>query len=492
MRFSAIFLVLCLSGAVATPISARDRVATALREEIAVLASDAFEGRAPGTPGETKTTDYIVKLWSGTGLKPAGRDGKWLSPVPLIQRSPVSSKFSFATKEKTLRFVADEIVMIGRDGVYQKKSLSVVFAGYGIDGDGKALSGVAGKVVLMLFDEPANAPQAMKSPRARREALVAAGAEAVLMVADNGQGNWTAIRRQLLSKPIALPSQEKRASLEGAVSSEFAVAMVTAAGRDWDTLRLHAREKTFNTENLGIVANFDVTTDIHIFDSNNVIAKIPGKKKGSGSVLFMAHWDHLGICEPESNNDKICNGAIDNASGVAVLTETARALAKGRYDRDIYFVATTAEESGLLGAQSFTENPPIPLDQIVAAFNIDTIAVAPAGAKVAIVGRGTTTLDKTIDDIALKLGRSVEPSTDANSFIPRQDGWVLQQKGVPAVMVGGAFSDLGRLQNFLTTAYHKPDDELTDATDLSGAAQDVTLHIELGRYFASARSYKGK
>ncbi len=492
MRVAAFVSVVCCLVLAVCPAQAKTSVEKSLREQIAVLASDDFEGRAPGTAGEQKTLNYITQIWQKAGLRPGTTEASWLVPVPLVQRSPGSAKFSFATREKTLRFVADEIVLTGREASYQKKALPLLFGGYGIKEDGTPLDNVAGKAVLLLFDQPDFGPAATRVVRARREALVKAGAEAVFVVANNGAGAWSAVRRQLLTRPLALQSREIRAPLEGAFSSEFAVAMVTAAGRDWDKLRAHAREKNFVAEDLGIAGDFDVTTDVHRFNSQNVIGKISGKKPETGAVLYMAHWDHLGICQPESATDKICNGAVDNASGIAVLTEIARGLSKSRFDRDIYFVATTAEESGLLGAYAFADNPPVPLDKIMVAFNVDTIAVAPAGAKVAIVGRGTTSLDPIIDGVAARLGRPPEMSTESNSFVQRQDGWALGLKGVPAVMVGGAFADIGRLQAFLGSNYHKPDDELTDKTELGGAAEDVKLHIELGRTFADTRKYKGK
>ncbi len=493
MRGAAILTgFLAVIAAIASPALAKDRVEQALRADIAVLASDEYQGRAPGTIGEQKTIGYIRQSWQKAKLKPAGDDGSWFAAVPLVQRGPKTATFSFATREKKLRFVADEIVLTSKEAAYRKDALPIVFGGYGVKSDGSALDNVAGKAVLMLFEQPDFVSADMATVRARREALVRAGAEAVIVVADNGQGSWAALRRSLLTRPIALATQETRAPLEGAISSEFAVGMVTSAGRDWDKLRAHARDKAFVTESLGVTGDFDVTTDIRTFDSQNVIGKIPGKAKGSGALVFMAHWDHLGICQPESETDKICNGAVDNASGIAVLNEVARMLGKSRYDRDIYFVATTAEESGLLGAYAFVANPPVPLDQIVAVFNLDTIAVAPAGAKVAIVGRGKTKLDATIELVAKKLGRKIETSSDANVFVQRQDGWALMQKGVPAVMVNGAFSDLGRLQAFLESDYHGPGDELSDSTILSGAVEDTALHIEFGRYFGSVKRYPGK
>lgn len=459
-----------------------------LRGHIEILASDAFEGRKPGTEGEAKTVKYIAEQWAKAGVKPAAADGSWFEPVPLIQRGQGSATYAFTAKGRKLRVASDEIVLIGKESQYARKDLPVIFTGAGVKADGTVAADVAGKAALVMFDVD-NVPDNMKSPRARREALIAAGAEAVIFVGDS-QGNWATMRRLLLSRPIGLESREKRASLEGGISTEFAVALVTAAGRDWDKLRAHAKVADYAGESLGIDADFSVTTDIYRFNSSNVVGKIPGRRKGSGAVFYMGHWDHLGICAPEDAPDRICNGAVDNASGIAVLTEVAERLAKKRHDRDIYFVATTAEESGLLGAYAYAEKPVFPLDQIVISLNVDTIAVAPRGAKVAIIGRGTSKLDNAIEGVAKKLGRAIESSTDANAFIQRQDGWALTQKGVPAVMVGGSFADLNLMQKFLGSDYHGPNDELTDKTELGGAAEDADLHIALGQYFADTRKYK--
>jgi Peptidase family M28 len=483
IAFGLICAALLASPALAKPIKESD-----LRPHIAILASDDFEGRGPGTEGERKTTAYISEQWAKAGLKPAASDGSWLDPVPLVRRGPGQANFQFQAKGDKLRFADDEIVLIGRDADYKRDKVPLFFAGYGVGADGKVAGDVAGKIVLILAERPAFAAEDMQSIRARREALVIAGAEGVIVVGGE-QGEYPFIRRQLLSRPLYLVSQEKRAAIEGVVGAQFAVAMVTASGGDWDKLRKAANAPDYAGASLGITGNFDVTTEVNAFDSFNVIGKIPGKKPGSGAVLFMGHWDHLGICRPEGEVDRICNGAVDNASGIAVLTEVARELSKSRPDRDIYFMATTAEESGLYGAYAFAEKPVIPLDTIVAALNIDTIAVAPRGAKVAIIGRGTTKLDGPIEAIAKKLGRKIEKSTDANAFLRRQDGWVLTQKNVPALMVGGAFADLELTEKFLSRDYHGPNDELTDKTELGGAAEDAMLHVELGKFFASTKKF---
>ena len=488
MRLFCRAVIATVAVLVASPTLAKGVSEKDLREHIEILASDEFEGRKPGTEGEAKTVKYIAEQWAKAGLKPAAADGSWFEPVPLIQRGRGDATYAFTAKGRKLRIVSDEIILIGKEAKYAKSSIPLVFTGIGVKSDGSVGADVAGKVALVLF-EGENAPAKMKSPRARREALIAAGAEAVIFVGDS-QGNWPILRRQLLSRPIGLETREKRAMLEGAISTEFAVALVTAAGRDWDKLRAHSKAADYAGETLGIDGDFTVGTDIYRFNSSNIVGKLAGRKKGNGAVLYMGHWDHLGICAPEDAPDRICNGAVDNASGIAVLTEVAQRLGKKRHDRDIYFVATTAEESGLLGAYAYADNPVFPLDQIVIALNVDTIAIAGRNSKVAIIGRGTTPLDAIVETVAKKTGRAIETSDDANDFLQRQDGWALTQKGVPALMVGGSFADLDLMQKFLGSDYHGPNDELTDKTELGGAAEDADLHIALGQYFADTRKYK--
>jgi hypothetical protein len=489
MRKSVILFPVLTALAIISPAHAAGVKEDDLRAHIEILASDEFEGREPGTPGETKTIDYIARDWAKLRLKPAAKDGSWFNPVPLVKRTADSAKVTFSQRGRKLIFADSEIILVGKESSYQKKGVPVIFSGYGLNAEGRPVGDVAGKLVLMFVGETSHLPDDKKSVRARREILIEAGAEGIILITDGEEGSWSALRREVGSSSLALQSQDLRAPLHGAVSAEFAVGLATAAKLDWDKLMVRAARQDFAGVVFDVAAEFDVTTNVRRFDSYNVIGKIPGRKKGSGAVVFMGHWDHLGICRPEGDTDRICNGAVDNASGMAVLSEVARKLASIRHDRDIYFVATTAEESGLLGAYSFADNPAVPLDDIVIALNVDTIAIGPRGSKVTIIGRGETALDSKIEQVARRLGRKIEKSKDSNAYIRRQDGWALTSKGVLALMVGGAFADPTLLQSFLAGDYHAPDDELTDKTELGGAAEDADLHIALGKFFASRRKF---
>ncbi len=218
--------------------------------------------------------------------------------------------------------------------------------------------------------------------------------------------------------------------------------------------------------------------------SHNVVGVVRGRHPDGRAVLMMAHWDHLGICAP-AVVDKICNGAIDNASGDAALIAVAERVAHMGLDRDVWFVLTGAEEWGLLGAKAFADNPPLPLASIVAGFNLDTIAIAPAGARVAMIAAPDSPLEPLVIEAARAMGRQWDGDHEADNFLRRQDGWALAERGVPMVMAGGSFSDLALLNAFLKSDYHQPSDELRPSTDLGGATDDANLHVELVRHAAS-------
>ena len=221
------------------------------------------------------------------------------------------------------------------------------------------------------------------------------------------------------------------------------------------------------------------------FTAYNVVGRVPGRSPDGRAVVLMGHYDHLGLCLPEGAADRICNGAVDNASGVAALIAVAEQVADMKLDRDVWFVATSAEEWGLLGAKAFAASPPLPLHTIIAGFNLDTIAVAPRGLPVAMVAAEKSPLEALVRQAAAAMGRAFDSDRGAASFMQRQDGWALAQRGVPMIMAGGSFSDMKLLNAFLAGHYHAPGDELRPETELGGAVEDANLHVELIRRAAS-------
>ncbi len=226
------------------------------------------------------------------------------------------------------------------------------------------------------------------------------------------------------------------------------------------------------------------------FESANVIAKLPGSRPEAGAIVMMAHWDHTGECGAPDDEDKICNGAVDNASGVAAMLETARRLAMGpQLERDVYIFGTTAEEMGLLGARYFADNPPVPLENIHAALNIDTIAIAPADAPLSVIGWNRTPLDESIKGVAASLGRTVEVGEESEMYIRRQDGWALMNKGVPSVLVSSSFGDAELTQQYMSTRYHRANDEIWAGFEIGGAASDVPVYVALMRHWGTQALY---
>jgi hypothetical protein len=487
------FLVsLSLFAAVAAPAFAQPVSTEALRRHVDMLASDAFEGREPGTPGEEKTIAYISRRLASLGLEPAAAGASWYQPVGLVTRRPEEQSVSFRGKRKRdrLSLDRDDLLLIGREARQRVEGARVVFAGHGAVAPDKGIdqlgdSDLAGAVVLILYQGPRD--EGFPDFQERVKIVADRGAAAVIGIVGE-RPDWPSIQRFYDSgqKRLALDPPPVLAGLmrQGAAERLFRL------GRGDLGMALNSNPVSFTPAPLELKADLDIATRIDTMVTNNVVGRLRGSASDGRSLLYLGHWDHLGICEPESPTDRICNGAVDNASGIAVLLEVAAALARGpRPKRDIFFLATTAEEMGLLGAEHFARRPPLPLDSLVAAINLDTVAIGGRGEKVAVMGRGVPELDAIIDRTIAEAERTLDPDDEAAAFVQRQDGWALTQAGVPAIMVGGSFSDMAKLQAFLRTAYHSAADNPGPAVPLDGAAEDADLMIALGRKLADPRQY---
>jgi len=460
-----------------------------LRAEIAVLASDRFEGRAPGSTGETLTIDYLRDRWRAVGLQPAGEGGddRWLQPVPLIERRPFAQSVQARADGRIIKLPEDGLLLLGREATGMVDA-PLTYIGYGLDRANRVRADVRGRIAVVLGEDP---PWRAADRRTRERLLVEAGAVGVLTVAAPAE-DWDDLRTRFAAGATRLVEDDNGAGLAGYVRSDAWRALAGAGGLGLAKARRLARSDRFAGRALPVTMHIATSNRVRRFDSHNVIGRIPGRRPGSGAVLLLAHWDHLGLCGAPDAVDRICNGAVDNASGVAVLTLVADRLAKAPpLDRDVYVLATTAEERGLLGATYFAAHPPLPLDQIAIAINIDTIAIRPPGAPVAIIGRGSHGFDADIDAVSRSMGRDVDADQEANTLIRRQDGWALAQKGVPTVMVGGAFSDIPALDRFFEGRYHGVEDAADAQLELGGAAEDADLHVALARHFADITAYPG-
>ena len=462
-----------------------------MMRHIEVLASDEFEGRAPATAGETKTTDYIVAQLGARGFEAGGPDGSWYQPVPLIERRAGSHRARWFAGGRQIAFDEGRIILAGRQPTQTLERAPAIFVGHGLVDPARGIDQLAGAelegaIAFVLLD----GPQVPGFPTLEERAatLAAAGAVAVVaIVAD--EVPWA---------NLVSGSRERRTELDsdamppifGAIPAGELTRLVDAAGGNFEALLNEQPGPSFRAVPLALSGSMEITTEIRRFRSNNVVGRLRGSAGGE-SVLLMGHWDHLGLCRPEGEADRICNGAVDNASGIAMLIEVAGRLSAGRRpERDLIVLATTVEEVGLLGAKHFAAWPTVPLGSIVAAINLDTVAIHGAGEPVAIIGRGTPELDMAIAETAAALGRRMDTTYAADAFIRRQDGWAFTRAGVPSVMVGGSFANMDVLQAFLAGNYHGPDDEVRSDIPLEGAAEDANLLVALVRRLASPAQYR--
>ncbi len=449
-----------------------DAVEQALRARIDVLASDAFGGRRPGTEGEQQTLRYLVREWQGFGLESGTNEpaNPWFAPVDLTLSVPASSRVTLLSGGRAVTLAADE----GRAFTVGPRALlaaaPVLYVGPA-RADAVGPAAIAGRVVVMDWggeDDPT-----------RRDAYYAAGAAAVLGLVRDARA-LTTLADLRHRGTYALAGQE--GDLVDGFITQGGLARVMGDPALSQRMR-DARRAGFAGGRLPLQITIEANSTPGTVRTHNLIGKLPGRRPDAGAVLVMAHWDHFGTCAPGAENP-LCRGAVDNASGVAAMSEIARRLAAGpRPDRDVYFLATTAEEWGLLGAHAFVRNPALPLGTIVAALNLDTIAVAPRGSAVAIIGARMTGLDGAIAAAAARQGRALGDNDYASRYLRRQDGWVLLGRDVPAVVVTSAFADEARFARFVEQRYHQASD-VPQGIELGGAAQDTLLNLDLVRLFA--------
>ncbi|MBV1917138.1 MAG: M20/M25/M40 family metallo-hydrolase [Sphingomonadaceae bacterium] len=481
-------LLLCAAAAFSVAVSpaaeaARDRgLEKRLKSHIETLASDDFQGRQPGTEGEAKTLRYLGREWFRMGLVSGTNDpgNAWFAPVTLVAREPASSSALFTRRTRRIGLPQSEVLLLtsGKRALVRKAPL--LFVGRA-ELAGFSRAELAGRVAVLLDGE--------RESSARQNALLAAGASGALTVLV-GTRTLEQIAARRRRSGYALADDMLGGDLEGFITREGMERLLKYSRYSLAGLEKAAARADFSSVALGISASLEATTRETTIRTYNLIAKLPGKRPDLGAVLLVSHWDHFGVCAEVPAENLVCNGAVDNASGVAALTEIARRLTRGsRLDRDVYFLATTAEELGLLGAHAFAEDPPLPLSQIVAAFNIDTIAIAPRGTPLGIVGKGMTGLDEEIAKVAERQGRRIVPGEEANEYVRRQDGWALLQHDIPAVMVTSAYGEISRMRRFFESHYHRPSDDLTLPLELGGAAEDVKFHVALVRWFADAARF---
>ena len=481
-----------------------------------VLASDQFEGRQPGTPGERLTVEYLAGQFRSAGLQPGNPDGTFVQRVPIVAYIPrpvLSITAGETTRE--LRY-PEEYVGRSRSMVPSThiEASGIVFVGFGIEApefgwdDYHGLD-VRGKTLLMLEGEPRK-PAEPGQERALRfrstatyygtrqykyEVAASKGAAAVFFVHDphNSTMTFEQLQARCAKESFELIPEHPsdRVEADGWLAAAGFEQIAADAGKDAATLLQQATRDDFEPVAMNATARIDITTRLRAFDSYNVVARLEGSDEELNDeyVIYSAHWDHLGR-NPALRGDQIHNGAIDNAAGAAQLLEIAEGFAalERAPRRSILFIATTAEEIGFLGAVHYTERPLFPLSGAVANINLDAGNVWGRTTDVTNMGYGLTSLDDVLEAAATRQNRTfiAEPFAGGSYFF-LSDQFMFARAGIPSVFPSAGETYVGRPAGFgerkwaeYGSRYHTVSDEIEADWDLSGAAEDARWLLDAG------------
>ena len=497
-------------------------------QHIKVLSSDEYEGRAPGTKGEELTVKYIQEQFKQLNLKPGNPDGTYLQKVPLVGITGSVAKpltITKAGKKETYKWSDDVVAWTKHvgDGAIVDSS-EVIFAGYGVEApefnwnDFKDVD-VKGKTILVLVNDPAvpdPADPTKLDPKTFKgdtmtyygrwtykfEEGARKGAAAIFVIHETGPAGYPfSVVQGNLEEKFDLVTPDKnmsRANIEGWITLDTAKKILALGGQDFDALKKQARTREFKPVDLGVKASIAVKNTLRTIDSQNVVAKLEGSdaQLKDEYVIYSAHWDHLGIGAPV-NGDKIYNGALDNASGVATVLEIARAYTQIQPQprRSILFLMVTAEEQGLLGSQYYATKPLYPLNKTVANINVDGVNQWGRTKDFTVIGMGASDLDDYLKAAAAEQGRVLRPDPEPEKgFYYRSDHFNFAKQGVPALDPDAGIDFIGKDPSYGKTKrdeytakdYHAPSDEVKPDWDLSGAVDDAELLLAVGYRVANA------
>jgi Zn-dependent M28 family amino/carboxypeptidase len=496
-----------------------------LLRRTADLAHDSMEGRLPGTIGEDRTVRYLEEQFRALGLAPGNPDGSYTQVVPLVGITPtVEAALTIGGRRLPLEGVRDFIAESRRvTPEIRVDDSDLVFVGYGVVApeygwdDYKDVD-VTGKTIVMLVNDPAvTVPgdtlldDALFRGRAmtyygrwtyKYEIAAEKGAAAAIVVHETGPAGYPF---EVLSGGFGLESFDIRSAdnnmgrvgVQAWMPEPAIRRFLGEMGHDFDELKRQALSREFRPVDLGASASFRVRQTIREVASRNMLARLEGAERPGEHVVYTAHWDHLGK-DPALAGDQIYNGAIDNASGIALMLEIAEAFTElpARPDRSILFLAVTAEEQGLLGAKYYAENPLYPLERTLANVNIDGINQWGRTEDIVVIGRGNSTLDDVLAEAAATQGRRLEPDAEPEKgFFYRSDQFEFAKQGVPALYTESGIDYVGREEGYgmmkrneyTNRDYHGVSDEMKPDWDLSGAVEDAQLLFQVG-YRVSQRS----
>jgi len=488
------------------------------------LSSDKFDGRMPGTEGEELTVALLTERFEAAGLEP-GNNGSWVQDVPLVEITGKNFAPLTITNGETdmvFDFGSEWVgVTYREDAQTQLANSELVFVGYGINAPERGWNDydgvdVTGKTVVILVNDPDWQTPGLEGTFNGRamtyygrwtykyEEAARQGAAGALIIHDTEPASygWNVVESSW-SGPQAYAQRGENAppltTMNGWVQKEVAREILSAAGQDLDALSEAAKSEDFTPVELGFLASTSFANDIRTFASKNVIGVLPGATRPDEYVIHTAHWDHLGRCTPAPDGDDICNGAVDNATGTAALVALAEAHGKaGAPDRSLVFLAVTAEESGLLGAHYYAENPVFPLAQTVGGINMDAFLIAGPSKDVTVVGPGKSQLDQFLEAALVADGRVSTPNPNPEAgYYYRSDHFAFAKRGVPMLYVdggedlveGGREAGAALQQDYRDNRYHGPKDEFNEEWDWSGVMADLQLFYRLGRMMAISTSW---
>ena len=496
------------------------------------LSSDAFEGRAPGTPGEARTVAYLVDRFKAAGLEPAGDAGGYTQAVPLIRtRVGTATAMRFAVGGRPMPMTQGTGIYVSSIRPADRIAIAaapVVFVGYGVAAperqwdDFKGVD-LTGKVAMFLVNDP-DFEAETKEPAAGRfgnramtyygrwtykfEEAARRGAIAALIVHDTpgagygwstvtapGGENYDVVRAADAPRPVAL---------QGWIEGSAAQQLFAAAGMDLADLRVQARSPSFRPVTLARTSfTADVPVAVERVASVNVLGKLTGTSRPTETIMYGAHWDAYGQGKPDAQGRTIRPGAADDAVGIAGVIEVARAFAAGpRPERTIVFAAWTGEERGLLGSESYASRPTFPLETTVANLTMDILQTGGPARDVVLVGPGQSELEDDLAAAAGRQGRIVTPETlPERGLFYRADHFSVARRGVPTLLLmgiagphdlvaGGRAAGQHWLDGYMA-CYHQTCDGWSANQDYRGVAQDVALLHAVGRDLASSTRWPG-
>ncbi len=489
--------------------------AAAIEAHIRSLAHDSLEGRAPGTRGEELATRYIAAQYRTIGLEPAGPDSSYFQPVALVGMTPHPSfVWGRAGATRALKYLDDFVAWAERPESRVAEGGDVVFVGYGARAsewqwDDYKDRDVRGKVLLILVNDPGLQDSTVFHGAAltyygrwtyKLEEAARRGAAGAILVhtTESATYPWDVVRASWSVEQFKLDHPAAQSIAFAAwVTHQAAQVALARTGLNLDSLTRVAARRDFRPVDTGIHAAVEVTSALRRVVSANVVARLPGSdpRLAQEVVLFTAHWDHKGI-GPTVSGDSVYNGAEDNASGMAAILAAAQAMTqvRPRPRRSILFVATTAEESGLLGSEAYVRAPLVPLERTAAVLNLDVTNVRGATRDIDALGIDRSTLGPVFATAARAESLVVAHEPDVRGSFYRSDHFPFARAGVPALSFKPGKDFVGRPPGwgkqqeelYNQERYHRPSDEYRPTFTYEGTAQEVRVALRVALAVASA------